>query len=171
MTDDPDRPADVHVRTGAGTPVPELTDDVLTGMLDEPPDPECPCIVIDRGDHDYIQTRLLPDGVYEIEHRGGGSDELFQMYTSDARLVRDVMWAWVDDDPWWRDTVAWYRVDPAVAEVQSVLHDFEDLLGGVSVLDGIEAAMDDAMARADELLAMDFDELPAEPGDQPGGTA
>lgn len=163
MTDDPDRPADVHVRTGDGTRVPELTDDLLTELLGEPPDPAGPFIVLNRGDHDYLQTRLLPDGVYEIEHRADGSDEQFQMYTSDARLVRDVMWAWVDEDPWWRDAVAWYRVDPAVAEVQSVLRDFEGLLGGISVLDGIEAAMDDALARADELLAMDLDDLPAEP--------
>ncbi|WP_433664824.1 hypothetical protein ACQPW1_23310 [Nocardia sp. CA-128927] len=167
MTDDPDRPADVHVRTGDGTPVPELTDDLLTELLDEPPDPECPFIVINRGDHEYIQTRLLPDGVYEIEHRADASDEQFQVYTPDARLVRDVMWAWVDEDPWWRDAVAWYRVDPAVAEVQSVLRDFDDLLGGMAVLDGIQASMDDAMARADELLAMDIDDLAAEPDESP----
>lgn len=167
MTDDPDRPADAHVRTGAGTPVPELTDDLLAAMLDEPPDPECPFIVINRGEHAYIQTRLLPDGVYEIEHRADGSAELFQVYTPDARLVRDVMWAWLDEDPWWHDAVAWYRVDPAVAEVQSVLRDFDDLLGGIDVLDGIQASMDDALARADELLAMDIGELDVEPDESP----
>lgn len=143
--------------------MPELTDDVLTELFDEPPDPECPFIVINRGDDAYIQTRLLPDGVYEIEHRAAGSDEHFQVYTPDARLVRDVMFAWVDENPWWCDAVAWYRVDPAVAEVQSVLRDFESLLGGMSVLDGIEATMDDAMARADALLALDIDELTAAP--------
>ncbi|MFG1796109.1 hypothetical protein [Nocardia sp. NPDC049149] len=166
MTDDPDR-ADVHVRTGDGTPVPDLTDDLLSEMLDEPPDPECPFIVINRGDHEYIQTRLLPDGVYELEHRAADADGLFQMYTPDARHVRDVMWAWVDQNPWWRDAVAWYPVDPAVAEVQSMLHEFDDLLGGISVLDGIEATMDDALARADELLA----DLSSETDDAEAGGA
>jgi hypothetical protein len=98
VTDDPDR-ADVHVRTGDGTPVPDLTDDLLAELLDDPPDPDCPFIMINRGDHEYIQTRLLPDGVYELEHRAAGADGLFQMYTSDARHVRDVMWAWVDENP------------------------------------------------------------------------
>ncbi|GAA5090233.1 hypothetical protein [Nocardia iowensis] len=167
MTDDLDRAAEVHVRTGAGTPVPELTDALLTELLDDPPDPQCPAILINRGDHAYIRARLLPDGVYELEHRADGADEQFQMYTPDARLVRDVMWAWVDENPWWRDGVAWYRVDPAVAEVQSALREFEDLLGDMSVLDGIQETMDDAMARADELLATDIAESAPETDESP----
>ncbi|WP_433205366.1 hypothetical protein ACQP1G_17880 [Nocardia sp. CA-107356] len=156
VNDDRDRHADVHVRTGDGTTLPALTDPLLDDLLHEPPDPECPAIVVSRGDHAYIQARLLPDGVYELEHRADGADECHQIYTPDARLVRDVMWAWIDEDPWWRDSVGWYRVDPAVAELEATRRELSGLLDGLSVMDGIESAMDDALARADELLAMDL---------------
>ncbi|MGW4849494.1 hypothetical protein [Nocardia brasiliensis] len=164
MTDDPDRPADVHVRTGDGTPVPELTDALLTKILDEPRSPRDPSIELERGAHDYLRARLLPDGMYELEYCAGDATEIFQMYTSDARMLRDVMFAWIDENPWWRESVAWYRVDPAVEEVRSVLREFDDLLGGLSVLDDIGSSMDDALARADELLA-DADD----PDDQADG--
>lgn len=158
--------------------MPELTDALLTEILDEPPHPRPPSIEVERGAHDYIRARLLADGMYELEYCAGEATELFQMYTSDARMVRDVMFAWIEENPWWRESVAWYRVDPAVEEVRSVLREFDDLLGGLTVLDDIESSMDDALARADELLALDpeaaadeagrFDD---EAGHGDGGTA
>lgn len=162
VNDDPDRHADVHVRMGDGTTLPALTDPLLDDLLREPPDPKYPAIVVERGEHAYIQARLLPDGVYELEHRATGSDECFQMYTPDAKFVRDVMWAWIDENAWWRESVGWYRVDPAVAELEAARRELSGLLDGLSVMDGIESVMDDALSRADELLAMelpDDDEL------------
>lgn len=162
VNDDLDRHADVHARTGDGTTLPALTDPLLDDLLREPSAAKYPAIVVERGEQAYIQARLLPDGVYELEHRATGSDESFQMYTPDAELVRDVMWAWIDEDAWWRDGVGWYRVDPAVAELEAARRELSDLLDGLSVMDGIESAMDDALNRADELLAMplpDDDEL------------
>ena len=159
VNDEPDRHADVHVRTGDGTILPALTDPLLDDLLGEPSHPPYPANVVSRGEHAYIQARMLPDGVYELEHRADGTDECYQMYTPDARLVRDVMWAWIDENLWWRDRVGWYRVDPAVAELEATRRELSGLLDGLSVMDGIESAMDDALARADELLAM---EMPGE---------
>ncbi|WP_406229584.1 hypothetical protein [Nocardia sp. NBC_01009] len=159
MSDDPDPHADVHVRTGDGTTVPQLTGPLFDDLLSAPPDPECPFIVVSRGENDYIQTRLLPDGVYELEHRAGGPDELCHLYTPDAALVRDVMWAWIDGNPWWRDGVAWFPVDPAIAELETTRRELEGLLDGFGVLDDIQSSMDQALARADELLAMDIPDL------------
>ncbi|WP_157124036.1 hypothetical protein [Nocardia pseudovaccinii] len=162
VNDDPDRHAEVHVRTGDGTTLPALTDPLLDDLLREPPDPEYPAIVVERGEQAYIQARLLPDGVYELEHRAAASDECFQIYTPDAKFVRDVMWAWIDENAWWRESVGWYRLDPAVAELEAARRELSGLLDGLSVMDGIESAMDDALSRADELLAMelpDDDEL------------
>jgi hypothetical protein len=163
VNDDPDRHADVHVRTGDGTTLPALTDPLLDDLLREPSDPHYPSIVLSRGDHDYIQARLLPDGVYELEYRADGSDDRFQMYTPDGRLVRDVLWAWVDANTWWCDSVAWYRLDPAIAELEATRRELAGLLDGLSVMDTMESAMDDALARADELLAMELpDDDPAQ---------
>ncbi|MGY4099058.1 hypothetical protein ACW2Q0_05765 [Nocardia sp. R16R-3T] len=162
VNDDPDRHADVHVRTGDGTTLPALTDPLLDELLREPRDPKYPAIVVQRGEHAYIQARLLPDSVYELEQRAAGSDERFQLYTPDAQLVRDVMWAWIDENAWWRDGVGWYRVDPLVAELEAARRELSGLLDGLSVMNGIESAMDDVLNRADELLARrlpDDDEL------------
>ncbi|MFD0363368.1 hypothetical protein ACFQZZ_18130 [Nocardia sp. GCM10030253] len=164
MSDDPDPHADVHVRTGDGITVPQLTDPLLDDLLSAPPDPECPFIAISRDD-DYIQTRRLPDGVYELEHRAGSPDGLFQMYTPDAGLVRDVMWAWIDSNPWWRDGVAWFPVDPAIAELETTRRELEGLLDGFTVMDDIQSSMDAALARADELLAMEIPDLPLDTED------
>jgi hypothetical protein len=169
VSDDPDRHEDVHVRTGDGTTVPYLTAPVLDDLLSAPLDPECSFIVLSCGDHDYIQTRLLPDGVYELEHCAGSPDELFQMYTPDAGLVRDVMWAWIDSNPWWRDGVAWFPVDPAIAELETTRRELEGLLDGLTAMDDIETTMDQAMARVDELMATEIPDFPDDTGDADRG--
>ncbi|WP_228001116.1 hypothetical protein [Nocardia australiensis] len=166
MSDDPDRHDDVHVRTGDGATVPHLTGPLLDDLLSAPPDPGCPFLTVSRGDHDHIRARLLPDGVYELEYRAGSGDEVFQVYTPDAVLVRDVMWAWIDGDRWWRDGVAWFPVDPAIAELETTRRELEGLLDGLTVMDDIESTMDQAMARVDELMAFEIPDIPDEPDDE-----
>ncbi|MCC3332550.1 hypothetical protein [Nocardia abscessus] len=148
-------PTDVRIRTGDGTPLPDLTEDALGDLIDEPADPEHPILELSRADLHDIRARLLPDGVYELEHRAGSATETFQMYTSDPVLVRDVLWAWLSDDPWWHDSVAWFPVDPAIAELRAVQDELAGLLDGLTLMDGLTAGMDAALARADELLALE----------------
>ncbi|WP_280256622.1 hypothetical protein [Nocardia abscessus] len=155
-------PTDVRIRTGDGTPLPDLTEDALGDLIDEPADPEHPILELSRADLHDIRARLLPDGVYELEHRAGSATETFQMYTSDPVLVRDVLWAWLSDDPWWHDSVAWFPVDPAIAELRAVQDELAGLLDGLTLMDGLTAGMDAALARADELLAL---EVPPEADD------
>ncbi|MBF6337979.1 hypothetical protein IU450_19055 [Nocardia abscessus] len=155
-------PTDVRIRTGDGTPLPDLTEDALGDLIDEPADPEHPILELSRADLHDIRARLLPDGVYELEHRAGSATETYQMYTSDPVLVRDVLWAWLSDDPWWHDAVAWFPVDPAIAELRAVQDELAGLLDGLTSMDGLTAGMDAALARADELLAL---EIPSEADD------
>ncbi|MGY1948029.1 hypothetical protein [Nocardia asiatica] len=146
-------PTDVRIRTGDGTPLPELTEDALGDLIDEPAGAEHAILELSRAELHDIRARLLPDGVYELEHRAGSATQTFQMYTSDPVLVRDVLWAWLSDDPWWRDSVAWFPVDPAIAELRAVQDELAGLLDGLTSMDGLTAGMDTALARADELLA------------------
>ncbi|MFR9770044.1 hypothetical protein [Nocardia sp. SC052] len=155
-------PTDVRIRTGDGTQLPELTEKALGDLLGEPAGPEDAALELSRADLHEIRARLLPDGVYELEHRAGSATESFQMYTSDPVLVRDVLWAWLCDDPWWRDSVAWFPVDPAIAELRAVQDELTGLLDGLTVMDDLTAGMDAALARADELLAS---ELPPDADD------
>ncbi|MGV9722031.1 hypothetical protein [Nocardia beijingensis] len=150
-------PTDVRIRTGDGTRLPELTEDALGDLLGAPAGPEHTVLELSRADLREIRARLLPDGVYELEHRAGSATESFQMYTSDPVLVRDVLWAWLSDDPWWRDAVAWFPVDPAIAELRAVQDELSGLLDGLTVMDDLAAGMDAALARADELLALPAD--------------
>ncbi|MGO4618075.1 hypothetical protein AB4305_07620 [Nocardia sp. 2YAB30] len=167
MSTHPRQPVDVRIRAGDGTPLPDLTEAELGDLLEERSDPDCLILELSRADLHDIRARLLPDGVYELEHRAGSANESFQMYTSDAVLVRDVLWAWLSDDPWWHDAVAWYRVDPAIAELQAVQEELADLLAGLTVMDDLTASMDAALARADELIAKEFPEPnPADSPDQ-----
>ncbi|MBF6078279.1 hypothetical protein IU498_26995 [Nocardia beijingensis] len=156
-------PTDVRIRTGDGTRLPELTEDALGDLLGAPAGPEHTVLELSRADLHEIRARLLPDGVYELEHRAGSATESFQMYTSDPVLVRDVLLAWLSGDPWWRDAVAWFPVDPAIAELRAVQDELSGLLDGLTVMDDLTAGMDAALARADELLALPPD---AEDADQ-----
>ncbi|WP_067806555.1 hypothetical protein [Nocardia beijingensis] len=156
-------PTDVRIRMGDGTRLPELTEDALGDLLGAPAGPEHTVLELSRADLHEIRARLLPDGVYELEHRAGSATESFQMYTSDPVLVRGVLWAWLSDDPWWRDAVAWFPVDPAIAELRAVQDELSGLLDGLTVMDDLTAGMDAALARADELLALPAD---AEDADQ-----
>ncbi|WP_330231399.1 hypothetical protein OHA40_02280 [Nocardia sp. NBC_00508] len=151
-------PTDVRIRTGDGTPLPELTENTLGDLLDEPPQADRAILELSRAGLHEIRARWLPDGVYELEHRAGSPTESFQLYTSDAVLVRDVLWAWLSGDPWWHDSVAWYPVDPAIAELRAVQDELTGLLDGLTVMDDLTANMDAALARADELLALDHQE-------------
>ena len=156
---------DVRVRAGDGTPLPELTDALLGELFEQPPDPDCPFLELSRDDVHYIRARLLPDGVYVLDHRAGSPTEEFQLYTPDHVLVRDVLWSWLSGDPWWHEAVAWFPIDPEIAHIRAVRAEMSGLLDGLTVLDGlessmgdIESSMDAALARADELLAGDLDD-------------
>lgn len=160
-----DENSEVHIRTADGTAVPSLTEPLLDNLMAEPADPDVPFITVSRGEHDFLQTRRLPDGVYELECRTA-TDEHLQLYTPDAVLVRNIMWAWLDENDWWRNGVAWSTVDPAIAEVRAVQRELTELLDGLTVMDDIGASMDAALGRADELLA-GADELLADPEPPP----
>ncbi|MFI9508275.1 hypothetical protein [Nocardia sp. NPDC052566] len=151
MTDDRGEPDDLRIHLG-DEELSQVTKPALGAALHG----EHPRLALDRGAHEHIQARLLPDGVYELEYRTGEPGERFQLYTSDAVLVRDVLWAWLDGDPWWHDAVAWYPIDPAIAELASVRDELTDLLDGLSVMDDMRSSLDDAFARVDELMNDDL---------------
>ncbi|MFQ6331235.1 hypothetical protein ACLMAL_34575 [Nocardia sp. CWNU-33] len=114
---DPRGRADVLVTVGDGTTLPYLTKELVEDLLADPPDPNNPFLVIERDEQYYVQTCLDSDGVYELEYRAGSEDEHFHVHTSDRSLVRDVVWAWSTDNPWWRDAVQWRNVDLTIEEL------------------------------------------------------
>ncbi|GAA5062095.1 hypothetical protein [Nocardia callitridis] len=147
---------DVRIRAGDGTTLPELTESLLAELLGG----DDPFIELSRDDTHLISARTLPDGVYQLDHRAGAVTDQFQLYTPDRELVRDVLWSWLADDRWWHTGVAWFPVNPEVPELRAVHDEMSGLLDGLGVLDGlesslgeIESSMDDALARADALLA------------------
>lgn len=131
-----------------------------------PADDRAPLLELRRGG-DHILARRLPDGVYELEHGGGG--DRFQLYTADAVLVRDVLVSWLEGEEWWSRSVAWSRIDPAVAEMHALRDELTGLLDGLGGFESALGLMDDALARFDTGLA-EFDADPAtdpEPGERP----
>ncbi|MFR9752329.1 hypothetical protein ACL02S_15005 [Nocardia sp. 004] len=146
-------PTDVRVHAGDGTPLPGSTEHALSDFLDVPPGPDCPILELSRAGAHEIRAKLLSDGMYELEHRAGSPTESFQMYTSDAVLVRDVLWSWLSGDPWWREAVAWYPVDPEVAELRAVHDELAELLDCLTGMSDLTEGMNAALARAEELMA------------------
>ncbi|WP_194818270.1 hypothetical protein [Nocardia sp. XZ_19_385] len=146
---------ELRVRTGEGITLDALTEPMLDDLLDAQAPPAEPYLEIERGSGQSIRARLLPDLVYQLSHHSEAGE--FELYTSDPTLVRDILWAWVDEEPWWLDRVAWSPVDPAIAEIESMRQEMTGMLDGMSLLDDLGATMDDALARADELLEMDWE--------------
>ncbi|MEU4596580.1 hypothetical protein [Nocardia sp. GTS18] len=145
----------VHVGDGSGAP--RAVDPARPGADAVNPAPDHPFLLLTRGP-DHIQARYLPDGTYEIEHIAGTDHR--HLFTTDAVLVRDVVWSWIQRDTWWSDTVAWTTVDPALAEIDALRAELTDMLDGMSLLDSVTDDLDAALARADELLTAepDFDD-------------
>ncbi|TDP37893.1 hypothetical protein DFR75_104245 [Nocardia ignorata] len=145
----------VHVGDGAGAP--RAVDPARPGADAVNPAPDHPFLLLTRGP-DHIQARYLPDGTYEIEHIAGTDHR--HLFTTDAVLVRDVVWSWIQGDTWWSHTVAWTTVDPALAEIDALRAELTDMLDGMSLLDSVTDDLDAALARADELLTAepDFDD-------------
>ncbi|MFI8974412.1 hypothetical protein ACIGO9_16105 [Nocardia asteroides] len=148
---------EVVVHLGDGSAVPRAVDPAAPGSAATDPAPDHPFLLLTRAADERLQARLLDDGTYEIEHADGGDRR--QVFTTDALLVRDIVWSWIQRDRWWRDTVAWTTVDPDIAELDALRAELTDMLDGLSVMDSVTGELDRALARADELLGLDLDGL------------
>lgn len=132
---------------------PDITGEDVPAHL--PGDPERTMLELARGEQHWLRARMLPEGLYELRCRDGSGADRFELFTSDHLLVRDILFAWLDENPWWRDAPAWSRIDPAISEIEAFRDELSELLGGFSLLGALEdldAGLDDAMRRADELL-------------------
>ncbi|MBC7301340.1 MAG: hypothetical protein H5T78_10315 [Nocardia sp.] len=145
---------EVVVHVGDGSEEPHPVDPARPGVSATDPGPEHPFLLLTRSPADSIQARFLHDGTYELEHTTGA--ERRQLFTTDALLVRDIVWSWIQRDSWWSDTVAWVAIDPAIAELHALHTELSDMLDGISRMDSVADELDRALARADELLD-DFD--------------
>ncbi|MFF2083047.1 hypothetical protein ACFVVM_04695 [Nocardia sp. NPDC058176] len=148
---------EVVVHVGDGSDAPRAVDPARPGRAPTDPAPDHPFLLLTRDSAERIQARYLDDGTYEVEHTAGAQNR--QLYTSDALLVRDIVWSWIQRDSWWSDTVAWTTVDPELAELHALHAELSGMLDGMSVLDSVTDELDSALARADELLGgFDLDE-------------
>ncbi|MFD6455365.1 hypothetical protein ACFQ9R_09830 [Nocardia sp. NPDC056541] len=141
---------EVVVHVGDGSAQPHPVDPARPGAAATDPAPEHPFLLLTRTPADSIQARYLDDGTYELEHTTGAEHR--QLFTTDALLVRDIVWSWIQRDTWWSDTVAWTTVDPAIAELHALHSELSGMLDGMSVLDTVTDELDQALSRADELL-------------------
>ncbi|MGW5437290.1 hypothetical protein [Nocardia asteroides] len=148
---------EVVVHLGDGSGVPRAVDPADPGIAATDPAPDHPFLLLTRAGDERLQARLLDDGTYEIEHADDAARR--QVFTTDALLVRDIVWSWIQRDHWWRDTVAWTTVDPDIAELDALRAELTDMLDGLSVMDSVTGELDRALARADELLGLDLDGL------------
>ncbi|MFI5497560.1 hypothetical protein ACIA5E_00760 [Nocardia asteroides] len=148
---------EVVVHLGDGSAVPRAVDPADPGSAATDPAPDHPFLLLTRSADERLQARLLDDGTYEVERADGGDRR--QVFTTDALLVRDIVWSWIQRDSWWRDTVAWTTVDPDIAELDALRAELTDMLDGLSVMDSVTGELDRALARADELLGLDLDGL------------
>lgn len=101
----------IQVTTGDIT-LPYLTESILDEILETPPDPSDPGLQVTRAPMCHIRARLLPDEVFELEHRD--LDAFFRLYTDSATLVRKIVWTWAVRDPWWQEAIAWQPVEAPV---------------------------------------------------------
>jgi hypothetical protein len=141
---------EVVVHVGDGSQEPHPVDPARPGASATAPAPEHPFLLLTRNPTDRIQARYLDDGTYELEHTTGAEHR--QLFTTDALLVRDIVWSWIQCDTWWSDTVAWTTVDPAVAELHALHTELSGMLDGMSLMDTVTGELDQALSRADELL-------------------
>ncbi|MGW6422925.1 hypothetical protein ACWF82_09635 [Nocardia sp. NPDC055053] len=146
---------EVVVHLGDGSGAPRAVDPADLGTDATDPAPDHPFLLLTRTGTEHIQARLLDDGTYELEHVDGADHH--QLYTTDALLVRDIVWSWIQRDHWWHDTVAWTTVDPAIAELDALRAELSEMLDGISIMDSVTDELDRALARADELLGADLD--------------
>ncbi|GGN92933.1 hypothetical protein [Nocardia rhizosphaerihabitans] len=146
---------EVVVHLGDGSGAPRAVDPADLGADAPDPAPDHPFLLLTRTETEYIQARYLDEGTYELEHVDGADHR--QLFTTDALLVRDIVWSWIQRDSWWRDTVAWTTVDPAVAELNALRAELSEMLDGISIMDSVTDELDRALARADELLGADLD--------------
>ncbi|MBH0776418.1 hypothetical protein [Nocardia bovistercoris] len=142
----------IRIRTEDGSELPALTEPVLDELFDGAARRE-PHLEVARGPDEWITARLLPGEMFRLTHRCGPDADEFELYTGDAIMLRDILFAWIDRDPWWCERVVWSRVDPAVAELEAVRGELADLLDGFDVVELMTGALDDALTRADALLA------------------
>ncbi|MDO3651055.1 hypothetical protein [Nocardia mangyaensis] len=148
---------EVVVHVGDGSDAPRPVDPARPGAAPADPAPDHPFLLLTRDPAERIQARYLDDGTYEVEHTAQTHSR--QLYTSDALLVRDIVWSWIQRDSWWSDTVAWTTVDPTLAELRALHEELSGMLDGMSVLDAVTDELDSALARADELLGdLDLDD-------------
>ncbi|PKV98270.1 hypothetical protein [Nocardia fluminea] len=152
---------EVVVHVGDGSQEPHPVDPARPGASAADPAPEHPFLLLTRTATDRIQARYLDDGTYELEHTTGAEHR--QLFTTDALLVRDIVWSWIQRDTWWSDTVAWTTVDPAIAELHALHTELSGMLDGMSLMDGVADELDRALSRADELL--DYFDLDSEAAD------
>ncbi|MFD3593084.1 hypothetical protein ACFWU5_10170 [Nocardia sp. NPDC058640] len=149
-----DAQPEVVVHLGDGSHTPSPIDPARPGTVAADPSADHPFLVLTRTPTDRIQARYLDDGTYELEHTTDTDHR--QLFTTDARLVRDILWSWIQRDTWWSDTVAWTTIDPAIVELHALHTELSDMLAGISLMDSATDELDQALSRADELLS-DFD--------------
>lgn len=98
----------VSVNTGAGYQLPMLSSGTLRSLL-EHPESSAPWLIVERGDHVYIQTIREADGLFTVEYRDGGPDAHFAHDNTDEKLAHDLIWSWCTGEDW-RTSVPWRRV-------------------------------------------------------------
>ncbi len=107
---DPAGHVPVTVTHGGAGAFPYLTEALVRQWVPELAAPN-PYLIVERADHDYIQTYRGKPGEYTVEYRDGGPDRHYGATVEDPATVADLIWAWTTGE---RDALArvpWTRVE------------------------------------------------------------
>ncbi|MFF0531562.1 hypothetical protein ACFYT3_24630 [Nocardia amikacinitolerans] len=94
---------------GAGT-FPYLTKALVDQWIPELAPPN-PYLIVERGDHDYIQTYRGKPGEYTVEYRDGGPERHYGATLADPKAVADLIWSWTTGEKDALARVPWTRVE------------------------------------------------------------
>lgn len=117
---DPRGRVDVHVTLGesretwyatdAYRALPYLTTALLEDIIVGAGDPDDPYLFVRRDDQTYIRAQRH-EYVYALEYRAGSATEHYRVTTMHHDRVRQVIWAWLHDDPACTVALPWRRID------------------------------------------------------------
>ena len=106
---DPAGRVDATVTHGGAGEFPYLTEQLARQWVTELAEPN-PYLIVERGEHRYIQTYRDEPGLYLLEYRDGSPDRHFGTKVEDGAQVAAIIWEWTTGGHAGLDALDWEQV-------------------------------------------------------------